>query len=79
MKKNLTLLILIIGSIFVSCSSYELPKSLKSPDKRIEVTFSLDESGAPYYCVKFLEKELIAKSYLNLKFSSGDTTPLNIW
>lgn len=70
MQKNQVCLLFLITFLTAACSQ---PRSVQSPDAKIEVSISLDE-GTPYYTVRRGGEPLINKSRLGVAFK--DALPL---
>src|SRR5688500_17089408 len=52
-------------------------QQLKSPDGRIEMTFSLLSDGAPAYSLRYKKKEVIKLSKLGLELKNDKRSLLN--
>ncbi|MFK7833313.1 MAG: glycoside hydrolase family 97 protein [Winogradskyella sp.] len=64
------LVIIAIALTLFTCKSSELSVTeiITSPNEKIEVNFSLDTEGRPYYSVKFNNKTIVDTSYLGFEF-----------
>lgn len=69
MKKSLLFLLTLLVVLVVSAQEFDF----KSPDKRIVVSFNL-EDGSAYYSVSYDEKVMMDKSPLGLVTNTGDFT-----
>ena len=65
-------LVIISAFLVMSCSASEdnTPLELSSPDKTINVSFNLSETGKPYYMVRKEGKVVIDTSYLGFEFKN---------
>lgn len=64
--RYLILVFLWFCALMPAAAGTEQALHLRSPDKRVEVTFALDSDGAPQYSVSYREAALIAPSTLGL-------------
>lgn len=55
----------------ISCENKVLPLRINSPDREIELQFSLDDKDSPYYSVFYKKLKIIGKSKLAIEFSEG--------
>jgi len=70
MRMKSTILVLAI-IVLLSCSSYNLPVKVASPDGKVAITLALTEEGAPVYSVSYSGKEIISPSPLGIEFKTG--------
>src|ERR1044071_7909458 len=49
----------------------ELPLTVSSPDRLLEITVALNNEGAPVYSVAYRSQQVIAPSTLGLEFKPG--------
>lgn len=67
MKKSILYLILLLGLLACSSSTTEV----SSPDGKINLSFKLDESGAPGYSVSYTGEKILNRSALGFIFKNA--------
>ncbi|MGK7370838.1 MAG: glycoside hydrolase family 97 N-terminal domain-containing protein, partial [Candidatus Halalkalibacterium sp. M3_1C_030] len=73
-KHLLNSLLLMITATLLSSCNIEKNMSVKSPDGKVNISFSLSENGNPHYEVSYKNKTLIDTSSLGFEFK--DMAPL---
>ena len=72
-------IVLVLAALVVlSCSSYDLPVRVSSPDGKVVITFALTEQGIPVYSVSYSDKEVITPSPLGIEFRTGGLLSSNL-
>lgn len=71
-----TILTVALLSVFLNLGAQPSVETLTSPAGNLELSFSLDDKGAPYYALNFAGKEVIKKSALGYVFR-GDASAKN--
>lgn len=66
-KVNIILIVL-FGSLFLSCNSSETNLLVDSPNKAVAVVFSISKIGALFYTVQFKNKAVIDTSFMSFDF-----------
>lgn len=61
--------VLLVVLFLFSCSN-NMTKEVLSPDEKINVTFSLNDAGVPYYKVTFNNSDVIKESSLGFEFEN---------
>lgn len=70
--KKILLFTLAAVTLLASCSKKQT--AVKSPDKRTEISFCLDEEGVPYYSVKKNGQEVLSASRMGFVLREADLT-----
>ncbi|HLP64583.1 glycoside hydrolase family 97 protein [Flavobacterium sp.] len=65
MRKNITLLFLLVASLIQA-------QSVQSPSKNISLDFKLNDSGKPYYSVYYKTKRVLNPSFLGIDLKDTD-------
>lgn len=65
MRKNITLLFLLVASVIQA-------QSVQSPSKNISLDFKLNDSGKPYYSVYYKTKRVLNPSFLGIDLKDTD-------
>lgn len=67
------ILIVLFGSLFLSCNSSETNLLVNSPNKAIAVVFSISKTGTPFYTVQFKDKAVIDTSFMSFDFKEASS------
>lgn len=65
MRKNITLLLLLVVSVIQA-------QSVQSPSKSISLDFKLSDSGKPYYSITYKTKKVVNPSFLGIDLKDTD-------
>ncbi len=68
MKKSILIITLVYLTQFFSCQSSSERVTINSPDKKIELVFSVTEEGEPAYFINYNDKRIIDTSFFSFEF-----------
>jgi hypothetical protein len=78
MKNTIKIIILISLTQFFSCQSSSNRMEVNSPDKKIDMVFSISEKGEPFYFINYKDKRIIDTSFFSFDFKNDKSFGKNL-
>ncbi|WP_431156676.1 glycoside hydrolase family 97 protein [Winogradskyella poriferorum] len=76
---KIRVLALLFACLIIGCATNEQSSiEVASPESNIKVHFNVNNSGSPYYLVKFKNEVVIDTSYLGFEFTNADPIGQNL-